>query len=129
MTVEEFVSSRIGQPWSVRENCWRFAAQIQRDFFGRRLPLVKLPKGDAARHDAIHRNPARLAWREEPAPSHGAVVLMSAIERPRIDCHAGVCLMTPGPIIVHVDDPHGVAADDLMTLRSRGWFPTFWMPV
>lgn len=81
------------------------------------------------RHSAIHANPERLNWRCVSRPQHGAVVLMSAVEHPRVDCHAGVCVMMPGPMIAHVDDPHGVVLDDLMTLRARGWFPTFWIPV
>lgn len=87
-----------------------------------------MPKDGPDRHAAFHSHPSRQFWRQVNRPVHGAVVLMSALEAPRVDQHAGVCLHLPAPVIVHVDDPHGVVADDIMTLRARGWFPTFWIP-
>lgn len=127
-SLANFVSDCIGKPWTVRENCWVFTARIQRDFFGRSLPLVNLPRTPQDRAAELEANPERSRWHQVSRPVHGAVVLMSALESPRLDQHAGVCLMMPGPLIVHVDDPHGVVADDLMTCRLRGWFPTYWMP-
>lgn len=128
MSLADFISGSIGKPWSVKENCWTLTARIQRDYFGRELPLALLPRTDEERHSIIHTSPERARWKCVPQPEHGAVVLMSAKESPRVDKHAGVCVFFGGPIIVHVDDPHGVVADDIVTLRARGWFPTFWMP-
>lgn len=129
LALAAYLSGVIGQPWSARENCWTLTARIQRDYFGRRLPLVRLPKTAEERHETFHSRPERAAWRQVSEPQHGAVVLMSAVESPRRDEHAGVCVVFDWPLIVHVDDPHGVVADDIMTARARGWSLSYWMPV
>lgn len=129
MTLIEYLNSINGQPWSEDRHCLVLAAEIQRRFFGRELPLPVLPKSPGERHAAIHTDPVRQEWRQVEKPEHGAIVLMSPRADNRIDCHIGVCLVAPEPIVAHSDRPQGVCVDDLMTLGVRGWHPTFWMPV
>lgn len=118
-----------GQPWTADRNCLVLAGEIQRRFFGRDLPIVDLPRSPSERHAAIHTNPVRAVWQMIDSPEHGAIVLMSPRAINRIDCHIGVSLLMPESLIVHTDRPQGVCVDDLMTLRARGWHPTYWIPV
>ncbi len=129
MTLVDYLNAINGQPWSEERHCLVLAAEIQARFFGRALPLPALPASPGERHTAIHTDPVRQAWAQVERPTHGALVLMSPRERMRIDCHIGVCLEIPEPVVAHTDKPQGVCIDDLSTLRVRGWHPTFWMPV
>lgn len=128
MTLIDFLNSVNGQPWTEDRHCLAFAEEVQRRFFGRALPLPALPRSPGERHVAIHTDPARARWVPVDGPAHGAIVLMSPRPENRIDCHIGVCLLVPEPVVAHTDRPQGVCVDDLMTLRARGWHPTFWMP-
>jgi hypothetical protein len=60
MTRSEFLSAQIGQPWAWRElNCWDFAAHVERELFGRILPIVTVP-GDLSKRwvlEAIEGHP------------------------------------------------------------------------
>lgn len=128
MNLIDFLNSVNGQAWTEDRHCLAFAEEVQRRFFGRALPLPALPRSPGERHVAIHTDPARTQWTEVDGPAHGAIVLMSPRAEDRIDCHIGVCLLVPEPVVAHTDRPQGVCVDDLMTLRARGWHPTFWMP-
>jgi hypothetical protein len=125
-----YISTIIGRPWGeTRENnCWALVSDIQLRFFDRIVPLGAYSDSALVRHRAIHRNPARPQWTRVPSPAHGAIVLMSRALLRRVDEHAGVCLFLPDPLILHVDNPHGVCADDLMQLDVRGWQPEFYLP-
>lgn len=128
MSLIDFLNSVNGQPWTEERHCLVHAGEVQFRFFGRRLPLVQLPDSPHERHEAIHSHPIMQEWRSVENPAHGAMVLMSPRAENRIDCHIGVCLLLPTPIVTHTDRPQGVCVDDLMTLRARGWHETFWMP-
>lgn len=125
-----YISSIIGRPWGAarEDNCWALVSDLQLRFFQRRLPLVDAARLPRSRHRAIHEHPLRSSWGRVREPEHGAVVLMSRDRLPRIDEHAGVCLMMPAPLIVHVENPQGVCADDLLQLEMKGWRPDFYTP-
>lgn len=128
MTLVEFLNSINGQPYDEERHCWALVAEVQSRFFGRSLPLAGYLRSPQARHEAIHANPVRSSWVQAAGPVHGAVVLMSKRPTNRVDCHAGVCLLMPHPVIVHTDRPHGVAVEDEIAVRGRGWHPTYWVP-
>lgn len=125
-----YVSSIIGRPWGPEkdDNCWALVAEVQSRFFGRDLPGYAAPRMPRARHAKIHDHPMRAYWVRTANPVHGAVVLMSRDVTPRLDEHAGVCLMLPAPLILHVENPQGVCVDDLMQITMRGWKPEFYVP-
>lgn len=128
MNLIDYLNSINGQPYDDERHCLALAAEIQRRFFGQKLPLPVAPRSPGERHVAIHTDPARARWVQVDGPAHGAIVLMSPRAESRIDCHIGVCLLVPEPVVAHTDRPQGVCVDDLMTLRARGWHETFWMP-
>lgn len=90
--------------------------------------MARYQRSAGARHDLLTNHPERENWALLPGPADGAVVLMSISLNPRVDQHAGVCLLLPHPIIVHVDEPQGVAAEDLPAIAVRGWYPEFYLP-
>jgi hypothetical protein len=128
MTLAEYLNSINGEPYSEDRHCWALVVEIQSRFFGRELPLADYVRSPRARHEAIHGAPAKAAWVQSARPAHGAVVLMSSRPTTRVDCHAGVCLLMPHPVIVHTDRPQGVAVEDEAAVRLRGWHPTYWVP-
>lgn len=129
MTLDAFLNAVNGAPWTEERNCWALTAEIQQRFFGRGLPVVAYPPSGLARHRLFLSHPERARWRRVDGPRHGAVVLMSKRRKPRIDEHAGICLLMPGPMIVHTDRPQGVAIEDLMLVEARGWLPEFYEPL
>jgi hypothetical protein len=128
MSLEDFLNSINGQPYSEDRHCWALVVEIQSRFFGRDLPMSDYVRSPRARHMAVHQSPAKALWAQSLHPAHGAVVLMSTRATSRVDCHAGVCLLMPHPVIVHTDRHFGVSIEDEPVIRARGWHPTYWIP-
>jgi hypothetical protein len=128
MTLTDFLNTINGEPYSEERHCWALAAEIQSRFFGRTLPLGTYVRSPGERHTLIHSHPELGRWVASVRPVHGAVVLMSPRPVNRVDCHAGVCLFMPHPVIVHTERPQGVAVEDIPAIAARGWHPTYWVP-
>lgn len=134
---EAYVSELINEPWAQDgQHCWALVLRVQRDLFGRFLPVVLdvAPvghKGRALKSQLFASHPERAHWREITEPEHGAVALMR--ERgsaPGMIVHAGVYLALDGGVVLHTDNPHGVVLDPIPVLRElRGWEPMFLVPV
>jgi hypothetical protein len=135
MSRAEFLSPLIGQPWAWQSrNCWDFAAHVERELFGRGLPVVSVPQNVNKRWvlEAIEAHPERDAWTEvEQLPdgiiraADGALVLMAHLRMP---AHIGVWL-EPEQRIVHCSEQHGVCLETVLALRQMGWRKmTFYEP-
>ncbi|MFD0938993.1 hypothetical protein [Methylobacterium trifolii] len=80
---------------------------------------------ERARVLACH--PARAAWRTISAPVDGALVLMGKVAG--AETHCGTWLAEDGGLILHTDEPHGVALDPPLELaQSRRWRLNYLIP-
>jgi hypothetical protein len=135
VTRAEFLADQIGQPWAWRErNCWDFAAHVERELFGRILPIVTVP-GDLSKRwvlEAIEAHPERGLWQAaEMGPEgivsagDGALVLMA---HTRMPAHIGVWLK-PEQRVIHCSEQHGVCFETVLALKQMGWRKmTFYEP-
>lgn len=122
------VGDLIGRPWSRRWTCWHLVSHVQ-SLIGRTLPVPRrIPADPARRHRAFADHPVRAAWQRGPQ-EHGAVVLMSRCPAPRRDEHAGVLLMLPMPLVLHVIAPQGGILEDPSRLAAQGWYCDFYLPI
>ncbi len=110
----KYVNGLVGQHWrpELRGNCWGLVLKVQGDLFGRMVDPTSL----------------RGQWEQSPLPTHGAIVLMAKLAAPSMPVHAGVCLILPGPLVLHVDEPAGVCLEELPQVQMRGWKPEFYVP-
>ena len=123
-----YVNSLINQPWDRKgDHCWALCVKVQRDLFGRELPVVLdvAPSGREGRElkASLFRGHAeRHKWMESE-PVHGALVLMRrAAAREQMISHSGVYLDLDGGGVLHSDAPHGVVFDTLVELQTaRRW--------
>jgi hypothetical protein len=66
VTRSEFLAALIGEPWAWQaRNCWDFAANMQRELFGRVLPGIAVPDGFSNRWvlEEFARHEERGRWR------------------------------------------------------------------
>ena len=128
-----YIQRLVGQPWQRGGlHCWALVVRVQRDLFGRDLPLMRsvLPKDEEERRALLSQDAGEHGWRETKWPEHGCVVRMyRPHEGPANLRHAGVWLDLCGGMVLHTDDPHGVVLDDMPTLRARGWMPRYFIPL
>lgn len=127
----DFVNRLLGKPWmanGIGPDCWdcyHLARHVQKELFGRDLPLIELPSSPTWSWmlDAVENHPERKLWEEigGKSPSirarDGAVVLMARYKRP---AHVGVWF-TPERRVLHADQDSGVVFEDLATLRQKAW--------
>lgn len=117
------VNSLIGRPYEAgvmgpeRFDCYGLARHLQREFFGRALPLFQLPAeaGRFAIASAIAVHPERERWDEVERAVDGAVVVMA---QQACGFHMGVFLDLDGGLIVHTTEQTGVVADTPFQLTS-----------
>ncbi len=98
--------------------------------FGRLLPVADpalvADTRERARVLAVH--PARAAWQPIATPVDGALVLMG--KTAGAETHAGTWLAEDGGLILHTDEPHGVALDPPLELAAaHRWRLTYLIPV
>jgi len=126
-----YVDGLIGRPWERRGcHCWALVAQVQRDLFGREVPLGPLAvPAREKRRELFAVEAETVGWREVPAPEHGAVARMYRIGGNPSDLeHAGVYLALGAGGVLHSDLPHGVVFDTILQLQRRGWVPRWYVP-
>lgn len=132
--IAAYVAALVNKPWE-REgrHCWQLVIDVQRDLFGRVLPLVlgyAPPGGEGRRQKAalFANHPERANWRASE-PVHGAVALMRrSAASPEMLVHAGVYLDLNGGGVLHCDDPQGVVLDSLLDLQlARRWAPPLFL--
>lgn len=130
-----YVSDLINTPWErSRLHCWSTVCKVQRDVFGRALPVVFDAGGGGGegrryRREAFAGHAERGRWTEVGVPRHGAVALMRRSAAPAGDYeHAGVWLDLDGGGVLHSDYPHGVVFDSPIELAARGWVPAWFVP-
>ncbi|MFC4172630.1 glycoside hydrolase [Microvirga sp. GCM10011540] len=128
-----YLNGLIGRPWERRGvHCWALVQQVQRDLFGREVPLGPLAvPARGKRRELFSINAEAVGWREVAAPVHGAVARMSRVGGNPADLeHAGVYLALDGGRVLHTDHPHGVVLDSLLELQKvRGWLPRWFVPL
>jgi hypothetical protein len=126
-----YVQSLIGMSWERRGlHCWALVSQVQRDLFGRDLPLGPTAcPGREQRRELLAVPAETVGWQEVPEPVHGAIARMHRVGgNPKDLEHAGVYLDVNTGIVLHTDQPHGVVADSLLELKLRGWVPRWFVP-
>lgn len=122
----DFLTSLLGQRWAPERTCWHVAALVQLRLFGRLLPHVEVPPDPSWDWMAstIASHPERDNWSAVP-PRHaglvtaadGALACLGSLKRA---AHIGVWL-APERRVIHCDQTLGVVAEDIATLRARGW--------
>lgn len=126
-----YLDDLIGKPWERRGvHCWALVQQVQRDLFGREVPLGPLAvPAREVRRELFSLNAETVGWREVPMPEHGAVARMYRNGGAPEDLeHAGVYLAIDGGRVLHTDLPHGVVLDNMIELKVRGWVPRWFVP-
>ncbi|OAS22188.1 hypothetical protein [Methylobacterium platani] len=111
-------------------NCWHLASLVQAALFGRLLPIADpaLVADTRERARVLASHPTRAEWREVAVPVDGALVLMG--KAAGAETHAGTWLAEDGGLILHTDEPHGVALDPPLELaQARRWRLTYLIPV
>lgn len=117
----------IGLPWESGAqgpdafDCWSFVRHVQREHFGRMLPII-----DVDAHDrAIVRtefavNPERGRWSQVDLPVEGDAVL---VYKGKVADHVGVWIDADGGKILHAMPSIGVACTSVKALQRLGWNP------
>ena len=131
-----YVSALSNQPW-VQDglHCWRLVRDVQRDLFGRDLPpvLTTAPgcglAGARERIRLFGAHAENAHWREVDGPVHGAIAKLARRGVAWGPEHAGVWLDLDGGGVLHTDAPHGVVFDTLPQLATRGWVPSWFVPI
>lgn len=120
------VNSLIGAPYKVngygprRWGCYGLTRHVQRECYGRDLPLIDLPDmhdvlamAGQIRGHAEHRR-----WRPVERPEDGALILMSFAYGDAH--HVGTYIDLDGGLVLHAIKP-AVQADTLDQMRAIGW--------
>ncbi|WP_425105497.1 hypothetical protein [Ancylobacter sp.] len=121
-----FLTSLLGHRWTPERTCWHVAALVELRLFGRVLPHVEVPPDPswAWMITAIASHPERENWRDVAPPlaglvtaADGSLACLGSLKRA---AHIGVWL-APERRVIHCDQTLGVVAEDVATLRARGW--------
>lgn len=121
-----FVEGLLGRPWRLGAqgpeafDCWSLFRLIQREAFGREVPLVELPADTprAAVSALLATHPGRSLWRPVARAVHGGAVEMTSVRTP---LHVGVWLAIDGGLVLHCAEPAGITLDPLLALQAQGW--------
>ena len=110
-------------------NCWHLAALAQATLAGRILPAAdpRLVSDLRERARVLATHPVRSEWVATPQPVDLALVLMGKLAG--AETHAGTWLAEDGGLILHTDEPHGVALDPPLEIaQARRWRITYLVP-
>ena len=125
-----FLRSLRGRPYDrTAFNCWHLAGLVQATLAGRTLPAADplLVSDLRARARVLATHPVRSEWVTVPRPVDLALVLMGRTAG--AETHAGTWLAEDGGLILHTDEPHGVALDPPLEIaQARRWRITYLVP-
>lgn len=121
-----FVEGLLGRPWHLGAqgpeafDCWSLFRLVQREVFGREVPMVQLPEDTprSAVSALLASHPGRSLWRPVARAGHGCGVEMTSVRTP---LHVGVWLAVDGGLVLHCAEPAGVTVDRLLALKAQGW--------
>lgn len=122
-----WASRYVGMPWEngaqgpAAYDCWALVRQVQREHYGRELPMIVVDAEDgSAVHDAFRSHPERARWTRVDSPQDGDCVLTH--KGNEVD-HVGVYLDLDGGRVLHAITGSGVVCTTLPTLQRLGWYP------
>lgn len=117
----------VGLPWESGAqgprafDCWALVRHVQREHFGRELPLIDVDAHNlAAVHVAFASHAERARWIKVDAPQEGDCVLTHKGQHPD---HVGIYLAADGGRVLHAVQGSGVVCTALPALRRLGWEP------
>jgi cell wall-associated NlpC family hydrolase len=117
----------IGLPWANGAqgpdafDCWALVRHVQREHYGRELPIIGVDADDlAAVGAAFAGHPERARWQRVDAPQDGDCVLTH--RGAQLD-HVGVYLDLDGGRVLHAVRGSGVVCTALPVLQRLGWHP------
>ncbi len=110
----------IGQAWEAgAHDCWAFFRAVQREQFGRAVPVVDVDAMDLrAVARAFDEHPERAHWQPVDVPAEGDAVLLAHARYPS---HVGVWVDVDGGGVLHCQRGDGVVFSRLSSLRISGW--------
>jgi hypothetical protein len=118
--MSHWASTYIGEEWiNGLNDCWHFFRKVQKDHFGRDVPVVNIDALDSlscAR--AISGHDERIYWVQAESPEEGDAVLMGRGKHPT---HIGTWLDVDGGSVLHSIKNAGVVRQGLAALRRDGW--------
>lgn len=124
-----FLEALIGRPYRIGAtgpdafDCYGLARHLQHHLFSYELPeLGAVYVTTREQAEAMLSHPETRNWREIPdhEAQDGDIVLMGNVLRRNFHLGTFVVPVTAG-VVLHVDEPNGVVADDLPSLRSIGF--------
>lgn len=115
----------IGLPWESGAqgpdafDCWALVRHVQREHYGRELPVIDVDAHDlAAVHAAFASHPERARWRRVDAPQDGDCV---QVWRGNEIDHVGIYLDIDDGRVLHAAQRAGVICTALPVLKRLGW--------
>jgi hypothetical protein len=102
----------LNQRWTEKTDCYHWFARIQREVFGRDVPLVARP---AYRHQWVEAGKDAATWRD------GDAVIMYSVARDVRLTHIGVWHTADGGGVVHAQTGGTVCFDARANLEQQQW--------
>ena len=125
--MKHFAEHYIGLPWQNGAqgpqafDCWALVRHVQREHYGRDLPIVGVDADDlAAVHEAFAVHPEKARWALVDTPQDGDCVLVR--KGNHLD-HVGIYLDVDGGRVLHSIRGSGVVCTALPVLKRLGWNP------
>ncbi len=124
MTTVHWAAAYIGRPWAADGegldsfHCWALVRHVQRERFGRDLPVIPNPDDLLTIARRFRDHPERRRWDLVDTPEEGDCILM---RQARYPVHVGVWLEVDGGKVLHVVRDKGVIAQSRESLAAHGW--------
>jgi len=117
----------IGLPWENGAqgpdafDCWALVRHVQREHYGRELPIINVDADDlAAVGNAFKNHPEKSRWKLIYGQIDGDCVLTH--KGNQVD-HVGIYLEIDGGRVLHAVRGAGVVCTALPVLKRMGWHP------
>lgn len=117
----------IGLPWENGAqgpeafDCWALVRHVQREHYGRELPIINVDADDlAAVSNAFAHHPEKSRWQRIVGQLDGDCVLTH--KGSQVD-HVGIYLEIDGGRVLHAVRGSGVVCTALPVLKRMGWHP------
>lgn len=125
MSGVHWAAGYIGRPWTPEHDCWAFVREVQREHFGRAVPLVDVDSYNLrAVIRAFRQHAQGQKWEQVETPDEGDAVLMGRNSDP---IHVGLWCDVDGGRVLHCVRNAGVVAQAPFDLAVSGWTnKTFW---